>query len=307
MEIMNNVKNNVAVNDALAFLENLSAEADKKIEDSKVALEKVAENREEIFLHDTVFATVVASRGYIGSMTLSKDNEVANAPTVTKAEAKGMKLTGPESTLAGVLSTLNSAVNTDMMGGKKHLTIYANSFEIPRLSGMLGRLNKGDEKTYMTAAEAKFVEGRIKKYGENYEKIAMGTFMKMKEALKAGLKLRFVGFDALSGYAPKYRLPLEVAGQECEFKNGWATLKDGRRFSVAVRLNGKHKLVNADGRIVVERAVKEGSEQELAQKMFSVTSRFVSAEASREAAERQAQYEEAAELLDGNNGEEQMA
>lgn len=295
MEIMNNIATNNTNNnnDAFAFLDQLMNQTEHELAGLADIRENAQKKREEIMKNDTVFAAVVASRGYIGIINMSMDNKVANAPAIKPAVIKGKKLTSPTTTLIGVHSVIGSALQ-GKFGDKKHLTIYANTFEIPRLSGMLRRINDGltAETNFMTEKEMEYVEKNVHKYGELYASYAKALFKTMAKAVAEGFKLRFVGFNTLSGYALKYRYPIELAGKVAEFKNGFATVTDSKGIAKCIatannfKLNGKHKLIkNDDGVLVVERPIKEGSEQAFVSQMFAVTARSIMITATKAAAE----------------------
>ena len=259
-----------------AMLANLS----KQMEAVNVLTDKARAKREEELKNNTVIMSVVASRGYVGFVAGDIAEEIVEPANVGKAVNKetGEQVSAPVATLVGVCKALAKAESY----GKEHLVLYTNDFEARRISGMLSRINKG-EKIVLTQAEVEHINDprNATKYGARYLAVAKKLFALLTEAKSKFKSVRVMGHNSIFGWELKYsNLPLDMANMELTFSKGLAsTVFKGRNYRITLasgfKLNGKHKLVKANGNLVVEREIKEGSEQETARDLLSIVNQTI--------------------------------
>lgn len=260
--------------------EALMANLDKQMEATNVLTEKARAKREEELKNNTVIMSVVSSRGYVGLVAGDIAQEIVEPAVVAKAVNKktGEVMTAPVATLNGVRQALHKAAEY----GKDHLILYVNDFEARRISGMLNRIGKGSNEV-LTAKEVEHISSptNASKYGNSYIAYAKGVFLDLKAALEKFKSIRVMGHNAIFGWELKYsNLPLDMENMELTFSKGFAsTTFKGRNYRISLasgfKLNGKHKLVKANGSLVVGREIKEGSEQETARDLLSIVNKTI--------------------------------
>lgn len=268
----------------LSFIDSLLEESNKAFEEAVKLTDDIRENRKNIIENDTAFAAVVASSGYIAVTFGSMDGGVQIMPVIGKPE----KMTSAAATLAGAFTALDKLKDTD----KTHITLYVSDYESRRISGMISRINTGDNH-FLTDKEKEFIDARPTQFGEFYVANAKKLFMALATTKQKFNKVvRIAALSSVHGYAINrgFALPQSLAGKKAMFRNGRATVADnGRNYAIVIsngtRLNGEHKLAVQNNTLCVEKEVTPGSEAEFAQKLWTISTRLVRARAIKESAE----------------------
>ena len=261
----------------------------KQMEAVNVLTDKARAKREEELKNNTVIMSVVASRGYVGFVAGDIAEEIVEPANVGKTVNKetGEQVSAPVATLVGACKAIAKAESY----GKEHLVLYVNDFEARRISGMLSRINKG-ENIVLTPAEAEHINDprNSAKYGAKYMSVAKKLFGLLLQAKDKFKSVRVMGHNSIFGWETKYNLPLDMENMELNFTKGMAsTVFKGHNYRITLasgfKLNGKHKLVKANGNLVVEREIKKGSEQETARDLLSIVNQTIIIEDAKNRAE----------------------
>jgi len=251
----------------------------KQMEAVNILTDKARAKREEELKNNTVIMSVVSSRGYVGFVAGDIAENIVEPALVCPAvnTKSGERLSAPVATLIGASKAIAKAETY----GKEHLVLYVNDFEARRLSGMLSRINKGDN-TVLTPAEKEHIndERNSAKYGQAYMATAGTVFKMLQDAKQKFKSVRVMGHSSIFGWETRYNLPLDMENMELTFVKGLAsTMHKGRNYRITLasgfKLNGKHKLVKANGNLVVEREIKAGSEQETARDLLSIVNQTI--------------------------------
>lgn len=264
----NNVFDFSAINAALEAQNEELANLDKKREET-------AEAHKAILLNDTEIAVAFSQRGKLVAITGSFSDGFTKPLIGDSKTNKGVALTAEEAAMMAV----NTAVKQAASGTKKHISVYTNANSVLRLSGMVGRIAKGDN-TILTKGEIDFVTKNIRRYGNSYGTVCKLVFNTLKAAADAGKVVSFHGIDELGFLPLAYRLPAEANGMTVELKRGYARVSvNNRQYTVKARnsyATGEYKLVADNfGRIAIEDPIDEAKApaKALAFKLFQLASR----------------------------------
>ena len=274
-----NVNNVKSSNDIFGAFDALMADVDKKVKKVSEARDEARAQARENLLHDTTITEVMASRGFLGIMSAELDN-----PASIKApQIRAISVSNKVAVLGGIAIVVQNAMKAE--NAKKHLVIYTQDSESIRVSGMLGRIAKGDD-TVITEKEMAFISGRSD-MGDAYVAVANKLFGVLKQAHDAGFTVRIMSNSSINAYDMYNRqLPEALAGKKVIFRNGVA-----RVGSLLIRarqnLQGKHTLVKQGNNVVIEREVDKDKtpEQFTAGQMMSITAKTISVTAETPAEE----------------------